>query len=187
VSSSSEIKCPKCGFTQFTAIQESISSQDKIIFECVECGHKYSSSEKQSSRYSSRSQSGISGAPDGQILELCVTKGKLSAIKFCTESTGWSLKESKTYVDNLAKENGVTSKKGSCFIATACYGDYDSDEVVALRLYRDNVLLKTRYGKLFVKFYYWTSPPIAGFIEKSDRTKTFIRKYILKPLVSRLK
>lgn len=47
---------------------------------------------------------------------------------------------------------------GSCYIATFVYGDYYADEVLVLREFRDNILLKNIFGRLFVIFYYKTSP-----------------------------
>lgn len=77
-------------------------------------------------------------------------------------------------------------KKGGCFIATTCYGNYNAPEVMVLRIYRDEYLLPNFWGRLFVKFYYFVSPPLAQFIEKSDKTKNFIRKKLLSPIVRRI-
>jgi len=52
------------------------------------------------------------------------------------------------------------SEDEGCYIATAVYGSYDSSEVWILRKYRDNTLLKTFYGRIFVKFYYFISPTL---------------------------
>ncbi|MDR2873984.1 MAG: hypothetical protein LBV42_04505 [Methanobrevibacter sp.] len=49
-------------------------------------------------------------------------------------------------------------KSGGCYIATFVYGDYDAEEVLVLREFRDNTLLKNIFGKLFVSFYYKTIP-----------------------------
>ena len=73
-----------------------------------------------------------------------------------------------------------------CFIATVCYGSYEASEVVALRTYRDNHLLRTRYGKIFVAIYYHISPFFARLISKSDFLKKRIRKYFLTPLVKKI-
>jgi hypothetical protein len=74
----------------------------------------------------------------------------------------------------------------SCFIATACYGNYDAPEVLKLRHYRDNVLIKTYFGRVAVSIYYHTSPPIAKFIDKSGFLKLIVRRYLLTPIVSKI-
>lgn len=85
-------------------------------------------------------------------------------------------------VSDDAKNNPNYIKSG-CFIATACYGDYDAPEVLILRKYRDEHLLTNWLGTLFVKFYYAVSPSIAKHIENSNRAKSFMRNRFLRPIV----
>jgi len=98
------------------------------------------------------------------------------------------LKRSNEYITTLARNNGVTSQhiSSDCFIATACYGNYEAHQVLVLRNYRDNKLLKTNTGRLFVKFYYKTSPFIAEKIKDNEKIKKIIRVKILDPIVSKL-
>jgi len=56
---------------------------------------------------------------------------------------------------------------GGCFIATAVYGNYAAPEVLILRNYRDQYLMKRRTGQWAVKVYYRISPSIARIITKS--------------------
>lgn len=84
-----------------------------------------------------------------------------------------------------AGKSNEKSKSG-CFIATACYGNYNAAEVLVLRNYRDNVLLKTNVGRVAVDIYYLISPPIARLLDKSESLKAFIRKNILAPIVSKI-
>ena len=56
--------------------------------------------------------------------------------------------------------------KSGCFIATAVYGNYDHSQVMVLRQFRDTQLLSNNLGKIFVKTYYFVSPPIADFLQK---------------------
>lgn len=79
------------------------------------------------------------------------------------------------------------NSKGACFVATACYDNYDAPEVLVLRRYRDNVLLKNKLGKTIVKIYYFSSPPFARMIKKSDSLKQLIRNYLLRPIILKLK
>jgi hypothetical protein len=85
----------------------------------------------------------------------------------------------------LALKHGAasTEDKEGCFVATACYGDYNSLEVLLLRNYRDEKLLTTFIGSIFVKLYYTFSPYIAQQLDKSDKLKQFVRVYFLKPIV----
>ncbi len=76
--------------------------------------------------------------------------------------------------------------KSGCFISTACYGHYDAEEVLVLRKYRDDVLLKKKSGAIAVKIYYFFSPPLSRLIEKSNSSKIFVRKYILGPMISKI-
>ena len=81
----------------------------------------------------------------------------------------------------------MNEKKGPCFVATACYGDFDHPDVLALRRWRDNTLLESFFGKVFVACYYSLSPPIAARIAKFPRLANAIRRHILAPLVGKLK
>lgn len=77
-------------------------------------------------------------------------------------------------------------KSNQCFIATACYGNYDAPEVLILRQFRDEKLLTTFLGKVFVNFYYSFSPFFATLISKSDLLKNLVRQYFLEPIVTKL-
>jgi YVTN family beta-propeller protein len=76
----------------------------------------------------------------------------------------------------------LAGQKGNCFIATAAYGSYDQFDVWVLRQFRNKVLLKNAAGRLFVKIYYATSPPIAHFIAGHDALMAIVR-VMLKPFV----
>lgn len=172
---------------------------NKVIITCLACGHKFkpgqgkvvtvSQIQNQPSVDTTQqsASTNIADPIDQRILEISQQQGKLAAVKFCKDAKGWDLATSKDYVDNLTAASGVTGKKEGCFIATACYGDYNSNEVLLLRNYRDNVLMQNSFGRLFVKFYYFVSPTLANAIAKSDKTKSFIRNYILKYIVTKVR
>jgi hypothetical protein len=84
------------------------------------------------------------------------------------------------------KKEEAERKKGQCLIATTCYGNYDAPEVLVLRQYRDDKLLKTLGGKVFVKFYYSVSPFFATLISESDLLKRTLRLYFLEPIVKQI-
>lgn len=71
---------------------------------------------------------------------------------------------------------------GGCFIATAAYGSYAEPHVMILREFRDNVLQHSIPGRLFIRCYYRTSPPIARLIASREFLKKIVRT-ILKPIV----
>ena len=70
-----------------------------------------------------------------------------------------------------------------CFIATAAYGTETAAELDTLRDFRDQVLLKSALGSLFVEAYYRVSPPIADFIAKNDFLRAIVREVLLDPVV----
>jgi len=131
---------------------------------------------------------------DKKIIEICEQKGMIEAIKFYISENKIDLKSNpdglniaRKYVEGLAKSFGVNAKpEKGCFVATACYGNYDAPEVLVLRQFRDSRLLTNSFGKLFVETYYATSPFFATVISKSDRLKKIVRQYLLQPIVTAL-
>ena len=75
---------------------------------------------------------------------------------------------------------------GSCFIATAAFGSPMAGEVIILKEFRDNYLVKSKIGKEFVNFYYCFSPSIADFIKDKPFLKSQIR-LLIKSIVIFLK
>ena len=75
---------------------------------------------------------------------------------------------------------------GGCFIATAAFGSYIAPEVMALREFRDRVLLTNSPGKTFVEWYYRVSPAVAAFISEHDPLKIAVR-WGLTPIVYAVK
>lgn len=65
-----------------------------------------------------------------------------------------------------------------CYVATAIYGSYDCPEVWTLRRYRDNVLDKSWYGRLFIRSYYAMSPTLVKWFG----TTAWFRNLFSKPL-----
>ncbi len=72
---------------------------------------------------------------------------------------------------------------GGCFIATAAFGSYEAKEVKVLRLFRDQYLLSSAWGKRLVRFYYSHSPALARYIQDKPGLKSAVR-LALKPIVS---
>jgi hypothetical protein len=61
----------------------------------------------------------------------------------------------------------ATDGKGRCFIATAAF-QYESQEVLILKKYRDQVLNQSAPGRIFIQFYYAVSPTIAKVLDSYE-------------------
>ena len=93
-----------------------------------------------------------------------------------------------TYYKNVLPPEALiensSQTSSNCFIATACYRDIYSPEVILLRKYRDDILSKSSLGKQFIKFYYFTSPTIYRFLIRkpyySKKIKVILDKLILR-------
>lgn len=62
-----------------------------------------------------------------------------------------------------------------CFIASSAFDSHVCPEVLRLRLFRDHVLKKHRWGRGFVRLYYAHSPRIADFLQAHPRLKRPLR------------
>ena len=84
----------------------------------------------------------------------------------------------------MSKEEG-----GGCLIATAAYGSELAPQVQQLRELRDNSLLQTESGTLFMssfnQFYYSFSPTVADLERENPIFKEFV-KIALTPMISSL-
>lgn len=63
-----------------------------------------------------------------------------------------------------------------CYIATAVYGSYDCSEVWVLRRFRDHILAKRWYGRIFIKIYYATSPTLVEYFGNTMWFKNTCKK-----------
>ena len=76
------------------------------------------------------------------------------------------------YKDNTTS-GGNGGGGGGCYVATAVYGSYDCPEVWTLRRFRDEVLAKTWYGRLFIRLYYAVSPTAVRLFGESEWFQNF--------------
>lgn len=68
-----------------------------------------------------------------------------------------------TVVSNSsAARQTYTYKKNGCYIATCVYGSYDCPLVWTLRRFRDLILSRHWYGRIFIRFYYSVSPTLVN-------------------------
>jgi predicted amidophosphoribosyltransferase len=63
-----------------------------------------------------------------------------------------------------------------CFVATAVYGSEISPEVIILRQYRDDILLNSLFGQIFIALYYRFSPSFARWIQNKFFLKRTIKR-----------
>lgn len=78
------------------------------------------------------------------------------------------------------------NKKSSCYIATVVYGNPFSPEVIAFKKFRDNVLMNSFLGNLFLNLYYFFSPPISRYLYDKKTFNKLIKRLILNPIYRRL-
>lgn len=83
--------------------------------------------------------------------------------------------ESSATTSSPSGGDGGGGGDGNCFIATAAFGSYLDPHVMVLRKFRDDYLLNNTPGRILVKFYYKTSPPIAAYISKHKQLRTATR------------
>lgn len=103
-----------------------------------------------------------------------------------TEDVKGEEEESETVED---EKEGVSEKGGGCLIATAAYGTEMSSQVQLLREFRDNVVLGTSSGTVFMagfnSFYYSFSPTVADWERQSPAFREIVR-ITLTPMLSSL-
>ena len=68
-----------------------------------------------------------------------------------------------------------SSDGGSCYIATLVFNSYDSPQVVVLRKFRDNILLRSKFGEKFVAYYYSVGPAIIAYLKDKKIINNIIR------------
>ena len=76
-----------------------------------------------------------------------------------------------------------TQEKSGCFIATATMGDYDHPDVVRLRKFRDEWILKQAWGDDFVNWYFKNGQKPAESIRNNRFLKLISYLFIVKPLL----
>lgn len=91
-------------------------------------------------------------------------------------------KPERPVISGSSSSSNATQKSG-CFIATAAYGSELAPQIYLLNRFRDNVLLHSNTGRVFVKIYYWTSPPLARVIVRSKVLRLITRTLLISPFV----
>lgn len=79
------------------------------------------------------------------------------------------------------KEEMAQAPSSNCFVATATFGTPHAEEVLTLRRFRDECLIRSTPGRALVAFYDLAGPPAARWILRHPASRC-----ILAPLLSRL-
>lgn len=82
----------------------------------------------------------------------------------------------------FAESYSIYVADSGCFIATASTGSENSQEVVLLTKFRDEVLKKSLPGRLFIKTYELLSPPFAKWLRKGINRRLWVRKFVISPI-----
>ncbi len=81
------------------------------------------------------------------------------------------------FVESTKNTNWVNNSSG-CYIATMAYGSYEHPQVLILRKFRDDVLLSSFIGKLFVMVYYSISPKFVIVLKNQITINRILRKIL---------
>jgi hypothetical protein len=122
------------------------------------------------------------------VVEL-IRKGAVQKIAAINElrsiRPGLGLAEAKKIVEEAGVKLGTMSAtKSGCFVATACYGNYDHPVVVELRHFRDDCLEASTAGRAFVGWYYKWSPAFARLVANNGVLKALARFLIVGPALA---
>ncbi len=110
----------------------------------------------------------------GDYAFACCFKLTKVVIPDSVNSIGEGAFPSSTETNSILKNNEKVKKSG-CYVATCVYGSYDCPQVWTLRRYRDNILGKKWYGRVFIRTYYTFSPVIVKWFGKASWFKKMWR------------
>ena len=85
-----------------------------------------------------------------------------------------------TVQENLKSKNDTPQTNSNCFVVTTTMGDVNHPVVIDFRKYRDEVLLETNLGRLFIKVYYKIGPFLSEIIKRNKTLFQISRNLILK-------
>ena len=112
--------------------------------------------------------------------------GLVSTVSVSFEILSQQSSESKSTEENTTQQ---TEEGGGCLIATAAYGSELAPQVQQLRELRDNQLLQTQSGTVFMEtfndVYYSFSPMIADYEREHPMFKEAV-KLAITPMISSL-
>lgn len=118
------------------------------------------------------------GKPDESYCPEC---GKMLRLfdNPCLDRTEYGEVQGKILKEKGVIENPAEPASGSCFIATAVYGDRLAPEVIALRRFRNECLLPYAWGRTAVAVYCCAGP----YLARAVKFFPYLRR-VLRPLLS---
>lgn len=82
------------------------------------------------------------------------------------------------FVGSNKDSDWINNSSDGCYIATMAYGSYEHPQVIELRKFRDDILRRSHFGRLFVKLYYFASPKLVILFKNQITTNKIIRKIL---------
>ncbi|MCL2645913.1 MAG: sel1 repeat family protein [Phycisphaerales bacterium] len=95
-----------------------------------------------------------------------VSANEAKGIALVREAAKLGDERAKEMLEEMGLPQSPPAKSGGCYIATCVYGSYDSTEVLVLRRFRDDVLYRSLFGRIFIRTYYAISPMMVRFFGK---------------------
>jgi hypothetical protein len=83
-------------------------------------------------------------------------------------------------------EAEMASAQGTCFVATAAFGDRMNPDVVWLRRFRDTRLVRTAAGRAFIRFYWKVGPVMARYVH-ADRQSGRMFRCLIRGIIAGLR
>ena len=115
-------------------------------------------------------------APDGQVFDKWLGAEGLTFTNGTQNSASATFTMPGNHVNLTATFRAQSGQNNQgCYVATSVYGSYDCPEVWTLRRFRDNVLAKTWYGRLFIRLYYAVSPTAVKLFGDCEWFQNFFR------------
>jgi hypothetical protein len=134
--------------------------------------------------YVSRPGEGVFVYDQGTVVELVANPvGDNPFVKWTGDvSTVADVEDATTSItmnDDYAVAATFQCGHAMCFIATAAYGTYMTEEIQILHQFRDEYMLTNCLGQRLIHIYYTISPPIAELITHHPSLKPMVRAGLL--------
>jgi hypothetical protein len=117
-----------------------------------------------------------------RVLQLEIKKARyLAELLVQIDAEGALGAKGQEWLDRFDSDKSLKDK-GKCFIATAACGANDAPDVLALRRFRDDVLVRSKVGRRVIDIYYRLSPPLARTIETHPPLARAVHRLLVAPM-----